>query len=96
MDKNKNIINQNENIQLLMHVLISLEHDYLLISDSVKAGSFNFLGVVMQAHVPQHHDRAEQQGGGIGHVFSCYIWGSSMNLIWDINHGWHFYKHQIS
>ena len=60
--------------------------NYLLVSNGVKAGSFNILGVAMQAHVPQHHDRTEQQGGGVGHVFSCYIRGSSMNLTEEINH----------
>lgn len=60
--------------------------DYLFVSNGAKAGSFNIISVVMQAHVPQHHDCAEQQGSGIGHVFACYIWGSSMNLMEDMNH----------
>lgn len=60
--------------------------NYLFVSNGVKAGSFNLLGVAVQTHVLQHHDRTEQQGGGVGHVFSCYIWCSSMNLTEEINH----------
>lgn len=79
-------MNQNGNISPKLHVFISLKVDYLFVSNGVKAASFNLLGVAMKAHVPQHHDRTEQQSSGVGHIFSCYIWGSSMNLAGEINH----------
>lgn len=84
--ENKSIINQHAEILTKIHVWISWKGGYLFVSNGVKAGSFNLLGVAMQAHVPQHHDSTEQQGGGVGHVFPCYIWGSSMNLTGKINH----------
>lgn len=75
----------NNQIKPERHVSISLKVDYLFVSNDVKAGSFYLFGVAMQAHVPQHHDCTEQQGGGVGHVFSCYVWGRSMNLTGEIN-----------
>lgn len=53
---------------------------YLFASDGVKAGSFDLLGVSVQTHVTEHHDCAEQQGGGIGQIHSCNIRGSAVDL----------------
>lgn len=69
-----------------LHISLSCQVGYLFVSNGVKAGSFNLLGVAMQAHVPQHHDRTEQQGGRVGHVFSSYIWGSPMNLSGEMDY----------
>lgn len=53
---------------------------YPFVLNGVEAGGLDPVGVVMQSHVPQHHDGAKQQGRGVGQVCSCYVWGSSMNL----------------
>lgn len=34
----------------------------------------------METHVTQHHDSAEQQGSGVGHVHAGDVGGGAMNL----------------
>lgn len=34
----------------------------------------------METHVTQHHDRAEQQGGGVRHVHAGDVGGGAVNL----------------
>lgn len=57
------------------------EAAHLLVSDCVKASSLNLLAVTVEAHVTQHHDGAQQQSRGVGHIFSRYIRSRSVNLM---------------
>lgn len=38
------------------------------------------MSVTVQSHVAQHHDGAQQQGGGVGQIFACNIRGGSVYL----------------
>lgn len=57
-----------------------LHLSHLLVSDGVEAGRLDLVAVVMETHVTQHHDGAEQQGGGVRHVQAGDVRGGAMNL----------------
>lgn len=52
----------------------------LLLSDGVKTGRLDPAGVLVEPHVTQHHDRAEQQGGGVGQVHASDVGGGAVHL----------------
>lgn len=53
---------------------------HLLVSDGVKTGCLDLVGVVMEAHVTEHHDSTQQQGSGVCHVQTSDVRGGAMNL----------------
>lgn len=58
----------------------SVGEKHLLVSDSVEAGGLDLSGVAVQSHVPQHHDGAEEEGGGVRQVHARDVGGRSMHL----------------
>lgn len=53
---------------------------HLLVSDGVETGRLDLVAVVMETHVAQHHDSAEQQGGGVRHVQAGDVGGGAVDL----------------
>lgn len=53
---------------------------HLLVSDRIKTGQLDLVAAVMETHVTQHHDRAEQQGGGVRQVHAGDVGGGAVNL----------------
>lgn len=53
---------------------------HLLVSDGVEAGHLDLVAVVMETHVTQHHDSAEQQSGWVRHVQTGDVGGGAVHL----------------
>lgn len=53
---------------------------HLLVSDGVETGRLDPAGVLVEPHVTQHHDSAEQQGGGVGQVHPGDVGGGAVHL----------------
>lgn len=52
----------------------------LLVSDGVETGRLDPVAVVVETHVTQHHDGAEQQSGGVRHVHAGDVGGGAVDL----------------
>ena len=55
----------------------------LALGESVEDGRLDAVGVVGQAHVPQHHDGAEKQGGGVGEALAGDVGGGAVDGLED-------------
>lgn len=49
--------------------------------DGLEGGTLDFIGVRVELHVAQHHDRRQQQGSGIGQVLAGNIGGGSVHRL---------------
>lgn len=57
-----------------------VSQSHLLVSDGVETGRLDLVAVVVQTHVTQHHDGAEQQGSGIRQIHASNVGGGAMHL----------------
>jgi hypothetical protein len=55
----------------------------LALGQGVEDGLLDAVGVVVETHVPQHHDGAEQQGSGVGQVLAGDIRGRAVDGLED-------------
>jgi hypothetical protein len=55
----------------------------LALSEGVEDGLLNAVGVGVEVHVPQHHDGAEEQSGGVGEALASDIGGRAVNGLED-------------
>lgn len=56
---------------------------YLALSNSFENGGFNLVGVLVQAHVSQHHDGAEEESSGVGESLASDIGSGAVNSLED-------------
>ena len=47
--------------------------------DGLENGGFDSVGVVVQAHVSQHHTRGQQQGGWVSQTLTGDVWGGTVD-----------------
>ena len=57
-----------------------LGEEYLAFLDGLEAGFFNPVSVRVELHMSQHHDSAEEQGGGIRQVLASDVWRCAVYL----------------
>lgn len=57
--------------------------EHLALSKGIEDSLLNSVCVLVEAHVAQHHDGAEQQGGGVGQGFSGNVRRGSVNGLED-------------
>jgi hypothetical protein len=55
----------------------------LALGEGVEDGPLDAVGVVVETHVPQHHDGAEQQGSGVGQVLAGNVGGRTVDGLED-------------
>lgn len=55
----------------------------LALSQGVEDGLLDLVGVVVEAHVAQHHDGAEQQGSGVGKALASNVGGGTVDGLED-------------
>lgn len=55
----------------------------LALGHGVKNGLLDATSVLVEAHVPQHHDGAEQEGSGVGKTFSSNIGSRTVDSLED-------------
>lgn len=60
--------------------MVVREQSHLLVFDGVETGCLDPVGEVVEPHVTQHHDSAEQQGCGVGKVHASDVRGSAVHL----------------
>lgn len=65
----------------IRHVRISRTH--LSVSEGVEGSLLDASSMLIQTHVLQHHDRAEQEGSGVGKTLPSNIRGRAVDSLED-------------
>lgn len=55
----------------------------LALGESVEDSLLNAVGVLVEAHVTQHHDRAEEKGSGVGQALALNVGGGAVDGLED-------------
>lgn len=80
---NLQLLNDGTSILVGLGLAAEITGQGLALGQSVKDGLFNLVGVVVEAHVAQHHDGAEQQGGGVGEALAGNVGGGTVDGLED-------------
>lgn len=83
MSSNLQLLNDGTGVLVGLGLAAEITGQGLALGQGVEDGLLNLVGVVVETHVAQHHDRAEQQGGGVGKALAGDIRGGAVDGLED-------------